>query len=316
MGPGGDPLNARKLVLLDLALLALIILASRAALLIHEIGGHALPAWLFGGERITIRLSTLGGGSVEWDPEFKGWRGVVASLGGIFLNLSTGALAWSLSRRLKRPSLLIFGAGSVAGAIVYLANGFYYGSGDPAGFAPDTGDLGRVQWVWLLFLPPAFGVGWLACRHFAGFLSSHASMERPAARIGGFLATAGVAGLAYGGLWLALRQPDREGSTREWRIEREIAKETERRAAATPTSPPVRAPAPPVPASPVRAEDVKEKVPSPLGPFVLYATFALAGFLALGRAQPAEEAVPLDPARSGDLALAAAVVAVAFRFLG
>jgi hypothetical protein len=315
-------LNARKLLLLDLELLALVILASRAALLIHEVGGHALPAWVFGGERITIHLSTLGGGSVDWDPEFHGWRGAVTSLGGIFLNLATGALAWILSRRLKRAgparaSLLIFGVGSVAGAIVYLANGFYYGSGDPVGFAPDTGDLSRAQWIWILFLPPALGVGWLAGRHYIELLSSHLTLERPAARAGWLLGTAGVAGLAYGALWMGLRQPDKEGSTREWRIEREIAQETQRRAQArTPPPPAAVDPVPPAPPVQVRPEEVKDRVPSPLGPCLLYATFALAGLASLRR--PPGPALPasIPPAWSIGMGILAAGVLVAFRCLG
>jgi len=313
-------LNARKLLLLDLQLLALVILASRAALLVHEVGGHALPAWVFGGGGITIRLSMLGGGSVEWEREFHGWRGMVSSLGGIFLNLATGALAWVLSRRMKRDgpavaSLLIFGAGSVAGAIVYLANGFYYGSGDPVGFAPDSGELSRAQWIWILFLPPAFGVGWLACRHFIEYLSSHLALERTVARAGWLIGTAGVAGLAYGGLWMALRQPDKEGSTREWRIEREIARETQRRAEAPPP-PSDDAPAPPAPPVRVRPEEVKDRVPSPLGPSVLYATFALAGLAGLKKRPPPAPPECVPPGVPIGLALLAAAVVAAFRLLG
>ncbi len=306
-------MNARKLLLLDVALLALIILASRAALVVHEIGGHAVPCWIFGAGKVSIRLSALGGGYVDSERELRGWRGSVMSLGGIALNLATGALAWFLSRRLKRPSLLIFGAGSVAGAIVYLANGFYYGSGDPTGFAPATGDLGPVQWIWVLFLPFAFGAGWLACRHFTEFLSSHVSMERLAARLGWFLATAGVAGAAYGGLWLALRDSDREGSTRQWRVEQEIAKETERRTAA-PTM--ATAPAPPAPAAPVRVEDVKDKVPSLWGPCVLYGTFALAALLSFRKPPPSSPPGGVPPAVSIGLAVLAVGVVTAFRLLG
>ena len=313
-------MRARKLLLLDVALLALMVLASRLALLIHELGGHALPAWIFGAGRITIRLSMLGGGYVDWAGDLHGWRGVVASLGGIFLNLATGAGAWGLSRRLDRARpasafLLMAGAGSVAGAIVYLANGFYYGSGDPTGFAPETGDLSRAHWAWVLFLPAAFGVSRLACRHLLDFLSCHVTMGRPAARVGGFLATAGVAGLAYGALWLALRDSEKEGSTREWRIQEEVARETERRAAAPPP-PTEAAPAPPLRTIVVRAEEVKDRVPSPWGPCVLYGAFALGGLLGLWKARPAGPEADLDPAAPADLALLAAVVAVAFRFLG
>lgn len=304
-------MNARKLLLLDLGLLALIVLASRAALAIHEIGGHALPAALFGATRITIRLSTLGGGYVDWMGQIHGWRAIVVSLGGIALNLATGATAWLLSRRRPRPglsstALLVFGAGSVAGAVVYLANGFYYGSGDPTGLAPDTGDLTRVQWVWVLFLPAAAVVGMLACRHFAESVGLRG--------LGWFLATAGVAGAAYGGLWLLLRQPAKEGSTREWRIEREIAKESERRAATAPP-PTASAPMPPPPVV-VRPEEVRDRIPGPWGPAALFATFGIGGFLGLRKAAAGPEQARISLRAAALLAVLATASAAACRFLG
>ena len=318
-------MNARKYLFLEVWLLSLGILSSRAALLIHEVGGHALPAWAFGAQKLTIRMSTLGGGSVEWDREFHGWRGMATALGGIVLNLGTGALAWAASRRLRgrgtlSAALFVFGAGSVAGALIYLADGFYYGAGDPVGLAPDSGDIHHVQWLWVLFLPAALLVGWAACRQTLEILPSPVPLERPGQRLRWLLGTVGVAGLAYGGLWWSLHQPEMEGSTRQWRIEREIALETERRAAApSPLPPPAGAtrpaevPPPRGAPAPVRVEEVLPRVPPPTGPIVLVASFLLGALLGL-RCVPSGTAPPeAAPAVSIGLGFVAAGVVVAFR---
>ena len=57
-----------RLLRLNLALLAIMILASRLALVLHEVGGHAAPAKMLGARRVEVRLSALGGGYVspEW----------------------------------------------------------------------------------------------------------------------------------------------------------------------------------------------------------------------------------------------------------
>jgi hypothetical protein len=279
----------RKLILVDAALLALIVLASRAAVVIHEVGGHALPAWAMGASTVEIRISPLGGGYVA--SEFPAGRqpsatGIsILTLGGIALNLFTGIAAWFAARRLKRrgfgyAALLFFGFGSAAGAIVYLSNGFYYGSGDPTGFAPQSRNIGGAQWVWVLFVPIGAAAAGLVARHYLEFLSARAPVDTPARRLGWALATFGVAGLAYAGLWALLRDPAIESSTFEWRMEQEIAKETERRAAIVP--PPVEtATAPPPVRAKVRPEEVRHRVPRPVGPWVLYGISAIAALAAL-----------------------------------
>src|SRR5438093_10886204 len=113
---------------LELALLAIMILTSRLALVVHEIGGHAVPARLLGAIKIEVRLSPLGGGFVT--PTFPKDRRIspaenaVFCLGGIALNLITGTAAWFAARRLKTRryayvALLFLGYGSVAGALTY-----------------------------------------------------------------------------------------------------------------------------------------------------------------------------------------------------
>ncbi|HVR82755.1 MAG TPA: hypothetical protein VMU54_00500 [Planctomycetota bacterium] len=317
-----------KLVLLDLALLAIIVLASRLALVIHELGGHALPARALGATRIRIRLSPLGGGYVEWafPPGTPSRAGkLLISLGGIALNLLTGAASWGFARRLKSRglpyvALLFFGAGSVAGAVLYLGCGFYFGSGDPVGFAPDTEDISRVQGLWVVFLPVAGAVGWFSARHFSEFLEGRVRLDSPGRRIRGLFLTIGVSALAYGLLWLALHNPEVEGSTSKWRLQQEMVKEAARRSPPVPPEPPPGAPVrpvpPPVPVI-VRPEEVADRVPPPIGPLLLYGITLLALLTALWRTHPGtRQPGEVPPVVALGLAGLSALVVAAFRFAG
>jgi len=317
-----------KLLILDLALLAIMVLATRLALVIHEVGGHAVPAKILGSRNLEIRLSPLGGGYVSPDfparPSLLGLA--IFDLGGIVLNLLTGAAAWTGARRLKSrglsyASLLFLGVGSVAGALIYLCCGIYYGSGDPVGLAPATEDIRHLQWTWVLFLPVAAGVGWFGARHYLDFVAGRLRTDTAGRRIGAFLLSAGLVGLAYGGLWLLLRNPQIEGSTRKWRLEQEIARETERRIEVQKTVRPAAAPAPPTPtAAPsipvVRPEEVAHRVPSPIGPILLYSVFGIAGLISTWRAAPVPTGGTIPPGLACGLAGLAAAVVAAFALFG
>jgi hypothetical protein len=319
-------MTLKRLIPLDLALLALMILASRLALVLHEVGGHAVPAKILGATALEVRLSPLGGGYVSPTfPKPVGTAGtVVFDLGGIAINLLTGGAAWLCARRLASRgldyvALLFLGVGSTAGAIVYLACGFYYGSGDPVGFAPATEDISHLQWAWIFFLPAAAAVGWFGPRHFLDFLAGHFPTESARRRLLTVGATVGLAGLAYFGLWLALRNPQIEGSTRQWRIQREIAKETLARVkaqVAQPPPPPTATPAPPPAPVVVRAEDVADRVPPPIGPIVLYATFLAAAIASIVRAHPPSAAASLHPATAIGLAVLASGIVGLFILFG
>ena len=301
-------MSFRTLLVFNLALLALLILMSRLALVLHEGGGHALPAWAFGAEALHVRMSPLGGGYVSWKGAVDPSRMAVVKLGGIVLNLLSGAAAWWAARRMKSRglahlALLFFGVGSVGGSIAYLSNGLYYGSGDPTGFAPSTLDISGLQPLWLLGPPLGAALAWWAARHWSEVLSARVAPAGPAGRWGWTLATLGLAGLAYGGLWLLLKEPKIEGSTREWRIEREIAREVERQARTTPA---------PV----VRAEDVVHRVPSPLGPWVLLLSGLLSGAWSLARPWRVSTLTALDSRAVGALGLGAAATVALLKVFG
>jgi hypothetical protein len=321
-------MRASKVLVLDLALLAIMILATRLALVLHEVGGHAVVAKILGSRHVEIRLSPLGGGFVA--PEFPVRPSLLGlaifDLVGIALNLLSGAAAWFAARRMKGrglsyAALLFLGVGSVAGGLIYLSCGLYYGSGDPVGLAPATEDISHLQWAWVLFLPPAAALGWFGARHYLEFVAGHLRTDTAGRRIGAFLLSAALVGLCYGGLWLLLRNPQIEGSTRSWRLEREIAKETERREKAQKTAPPAppapsASPAPVRVASVVRPEEVAHRVPSPIGPILLYAVFGLAGLASIWRASPPPASGTVEPGLALGLAGLAAAVVAAFALLG
>ncbi|HEY3227150.1 MAG TPA: hypothetical protein VGK61_09180 [Planctomycetota bacterium] len=301
----------RRLALVDGALLALAILASRAALLLHEVVGHGLIAAALGARSVTLKLSLFGGGGVTpsgFDPSPAGY--VLFSLGGIAVNLLTGAAAWIVARRLKRRGLpyvflLMLGAGSVGQALFYLANGFFYGEGDPTGFVGRGGDLAPYQWMWALFVLPFAATAGLAARGYLDFLAGHAPVETPRRRLGWTAATVGVATLAYLGLWAATWNSRVDVSLRRLRVNTEIARESARRPP-PPPGPVVPTPAPPAPA--VTEEEVAPRVPPPVAAVTMLAAGLIAAGLVLWRAKPVAEPAELRPwpvAVAGSLAAAA-----------
>src|SRR5687768_560215 len=97
----------RRLALLDGALLGLAVLASRAALLLHEVVGHGVTALSLGATGFTLRLSLLGGGYVTPSALKTTDLGyALFSLGGIAVNLLTGMAAWIVARQLRNRGLL------------------------------------------------------------------------------------------------------------------------------------------------------------------------------------------------------------------
>jgi len=256
-------MSARRLLLLDLALLASLVVASRAALVIHEVGGHALPAAACGETNVRLSLSLFGGGRVDWDGAVSS---PVVALGGIALNLLTGGLAWAFARGRIVP--LVFGVGSVGQAFFYLGNGTFWQAGDPAGLWP--------QWLWPLFVPPFAAVAYFAARAWLRFLGRHAAVDTWRRRIGWSGATMGAAAAAYLGLWWLSWNPRAEATLADLRVQEEMREEQARRSE---------------PAVPVTRADVASRMPLPWAMIALLAGGAAASLAALVRAAP-----PVEPA--------------------
>ncbi|MBI4563478.1 MAG: hypothetical protein HY716_02130 [Planctomycetes bacterium] len=314
----------RKWALLNVALLALMILASRAALLIHEVGGHAVPAWVLGARKVQFGFSLFGGGYVK--PEFPpqkrlaGWGHHAFYLGGLVLNLLTGAAAWFFVRRRRRPSrlvtafLLFLGAGSLAQGLFYLGNGFYYGTGDPVGFVRPGGNLSPYQWMWLAFVPLVGGVAFFATGDYLKFLAGHAALDTAGRRFGWTLATLGTVTVVYAGLWGATWNAKVDTTLAERRVQEEIRKETARRARPPST---LERSTPPPPSAPVMRKDVEDRVPAPISTLALLFSIAAGAVVAMSILKPSSEPAELKAAWClAPAALAAAVIAVFFAMRG
>lgn len=285
-------MSVRKLILFDLALLSLLILASRLALILHEFAGHGLVALFFGAQGLRAELSLFGGGWIHYDfPEahrLSPFGHSLISAGGILVNLLSGLAASLLARRApptshRRLFLHFLGAGSIGQALFYLSNGFYFGTGDPQGMIEPFAPVGDFQIAWIFFVPFFSLTAWFAARGWIEFLGSHADVRTPLRRFGWTLATIGVATLSYFGLWGMTWTSGTDHTLEELRIEQEVERETVRRIEAVP---PQGRPetTPPMPV--VTREEVADRVPLPIAPYVLFATGLITAALSILRRNP------------------------------
>lgn len=126
-----------------------------AGLVVHEIVGHALLAYLFGARAISVRLNPDFTGSVHFDgASLSLWQNVVVDSGGIAVNLVSGFGALLLERRVRatwlRRFLVVFGGISVYKALEYLATSLYLGDGrDPLQHA-DVCAAWHTKGYWVL----------------------------------------------------------------------------------------------------------------------------------------------------------------------
>ncbi len=125
---------------------SVVLLTSRVMLLVHEFGGHAAPARLFGGRVTGWYLFLFAGGRVSYRvAQLDVGRRLVLTLGGIALELVIGAVALLLARRRRARPVVAFcclsvGTVLVGHAAVYLARGVHYGFGDGAFLAQRLGE--------------------------------------------------------------------------------------------------------------------------------------------------------------------------------
>lgn len=132
-------------------------------LVVHEIVGHAVPAYAFGARGLRIELHSDFSGAVRYGAtQFTPWQTAVVDVGGIAVNLVTGFTALPVENRLRaiwlRRVVVLFGAISIYKALEYLTMSFFYGGpGDPLEHAPwCTVWHGKGYWIApLLALPLA-----------------------------------------------------------------------------------------------------------------------------------------------------------------
>jgi hypothetical protein len=315
------PTPGRDLPAFALLLLALLVPASRLAVLLHEAVGHALTAALLGARVTGIDISLFGGGATHYTfgPGTGPAARALAAWGGIGINLLTGWIAIALGRRLDhRPVLALFvslfASASLLGAIAYAALGFYYHVGDPA--LATARDGGHAMWiVWLAAAPAA---AWVALRRYGEIQATLLPSNTAARRIGIAAATLGASCAAYAGLHAIEGRPlvaadaasmDRrraEAEARRHRLEEALAKaraahpdlgEAELRRLVESSLPPLR----------------PEEVPSrfPLAP-VIAGLYAAGGIGGLACARAPGKTIPPPAPRAAAWAAGLAVLLLAF----
>jgi hypothetical protein len=194
------------LLLFDLLLFALLVLAARSAVLLHELLGHACPTLLFGGQVRGIRVSLFGGGKVyhHFENELSLAVGFVVAYGGILVNLLSGALALGyVGRMTHRPLwslfLALFAMISLLGAVAYSALGFYYDQGDPVAWLKDGPPRGEGLWIPFLLTAPL--VSGLTVGSYLRLTQGWFPAVTVAGRLALLLATLGISGGVYAGLY-------------------------------------------------------------------------------------------------------------------
>jgi hypothetical protein len=152
---------ARQALIYGLLVLGCCFLASRLAVIIHELLGHMAAAALLGAELELVEVRPVGGGVsiYSYPPGTSPVVVLTSTAAGLVANLATGVAAMVLSRSLRRPALWalylsIFAGRSVVGVLTYLALGLYYGVGDPgqlrAALVDGSGAPWDSPWPWVL----------------------------------------------------------------------------------------------------------------------------------------------------------------------
>jgi len=198
----------KKVVRLDLLLIALLVLSTRFATFLHEVFGHTGVALLSGGEVHRIKISLFGGGMVEAD--LGGDHLAVVMLywySGILVNLITGALPFFFLNKIKRANLLwalfwaVFVLTSLLGTFAYLVLGLYYEFGDPVNWVRVTPQWLALSWIPFLIAAPV--VSHTACRVYVSVQQRYIPSKDFFEGLKITCAALGISVLVYAGLfWL------------------------------------------------------------------------------------------------------------------
>ncbi len=204
----------RRLLLFNLTSLFLLILATRTATILHEVLGHGLVGQLLGGHHLSIKVSLFGGGEtlIDFHEPLSSIEHFVFSMGGIIINLVSGAIVFLIVMKLKRTSqtlklfLILFAGCSVIGALHYTIIGSYYGVGDPTDWVISVIDrsISKNLW-WILLLPLSF-VSYLFIKRYIDLISIYFAHGNFLKRLTSIVLTLGITVGSYGILFYTFDQ--------------------------------------------------------------------------------------------------------------
>jgi hypothetical protein len=198
-------LTWRRLVLLDVALLAFLVIARSLGVLAHEVLGHGLASKLLGASEVYYTISPFGH---SWTQPYYAegtYPGGTAErfgrLAGLGVDLLIGTTTCFLLRKLRRRHgslhafLGMFATFSFFSVLAYLVYGWYHGIGDSTWlFLHPEPESGRspTPWLWILVLPATGLTGFLGTRELLAFLAGHFPLDTASRRAAFTLATVGT----------------------------------------------------------------------------------------------------------------------------
>jgi hypothetical protein len=203
----------KEMLQFDLLLLALLILATRLATLLHELIGHALVAWISGGDIHSIHISLFGGGSVSASlGQGPVCLSAIFGSGGLLVNAATGALPVLIIRKPDNINIIwglfwsLFSVVSLAGTSAYLVTGLYYKIGDPVSLIVWSRHPVFVDGLWIPFLLISPWSIFVGVKLYASFQERVFKSETFFMRLFISAGTLGVAVLVYAVMFFCTQQ--------------------------------------------------------------------------------------------------------------
>ncbi|MBI5360328.1 MAG: M50 family metallopeptidase [Planctomycetes bacterium] len=196
-----------KIALLDTAILALLVIGTRLATVLHEILGHGLMTIIYGGKFNGFYITYFGGGFAYTE----GGESFLSIFGGILLNLFLACMTLCIIVMLRKrisasfyAALLVFFGINSIGGLEYAVTSSYYRYGDAFYAEKIIGHIG-IFWIPAMILIAAMSLVFL--KLYADFISGYFGREGPFGRILYTVITLGVSLAAYGFLLYAVPEP-------------------------------------------------------------------------------------------------------------
>lgn len=199
----------KRLFLFNLTSLFLLILATRTATILHEVLGHGLVGQLLGGDQLSIKVSLFGGGEtlIDFHEPLSSIEHFLFSMGGIIINLVSGAIVLLIVMKLKRTSqtlklfLILFAGCSIIGALHYTIIGSYYGVGDPVSWVISGFDRSVSKNLWWILLLPLSFLSYLFIKRYIDLISIYFAHGNFLKRLTSIVLTLGITVGTYGVLF-------------------------------------------------------------------------------------------------------------------